>query len=185
MSTRIVAMLAIVGGLCLTIVMGAVAVTVLANPDARPWDFSIDLPSGWLIADIGVAGFVAVSVSFGWLGLDILSRLESPIGLVAVFGAPAGLAGMAGAYDALNVLPLTSAVVFLYLARIQAVRWPLALIHAASAPGLVLILNAYSNHTLLSIGTILTLVYFMTWIGIGLGLLGGLPQTRPAAPSAS
>lgn len=181
MSTRVVALLAIVGGLGLGLVVADWAITDLGSSGTHPWEHR-----GWTVTVfIGVAGLVALGLSLAWLGLVLLTRLESAVGLVAVVGAAAAWVAPAGAPGALTVFPLSSAVVVLYLARIHAVHWPLALIHAASAPGLLLAVSAYSNPGLIGIGAILTLIYCMTWIAIGLELLRGLPEARPAAPSAS
>ncbi len=153
MSMRIVALLAIVGGLGLTIGVAVFAVTFLANPDANPWVLVNDQPYGAVINVSGSAGLVAVCLSLGWLGLVLLNPpRESSIGLVAIVGAVGGLLGQVRAYAAMDLLPAASAVVVLYLARSHVVHWSLALIHVASAPGLVLLLAAYSNHALLGIG---------------------------------
>jgi hypothetical protein len=181
-SSRFIGMLAIVGGLAFAIGVADGAVTARAYPDVTYWH----LPGFAVIEIFGVVGLLALSLSLGWLGLIIVSRLESAVGLVAIFGAPAGPAGLAGAYSAVVLLPMSSAVVVLYLARIRAVHWPLALIHVASAPGLVLGIAGASKRGFTDIVAALILVYSVSWIAIGLELLlRGLPQARPVAPTPS
>jgi hypothetical protein len=179
--TRIVALLAIAGGLGFTVAMAGWTASTLAQPGARPWEEA----GGTIMALTGEASIVALCVSLGGLGFVLLYRFDSPVGLMAEIGAAGGVMGILGAYSALAVMPVGSAVVVLYLARIHAVPWWLAVIHLASAPGFVLGLAAYSNDALLGIAFSVILVYSMTWIAIGLELLRGFPQPLPVTPSAT
>jgi hypothetical protein len=168
-------------GLGLGLVIAGWAATSLDNPDARPWE-----QPGWaIIAVISQASLVALSLSLGGLGFILVDRFDTPIFFVAEIGSVGGILSVLGAYSALFLLPGASFVVVLYLARIHAIGWSLAVIHAASAPGLVLGMAAYSNTGLVGIAAAFILVYCTTWVAIGLELLGGLPQGRPAASTAS
>jgi hypothetical protein len=94
--------------------------------------------------------------------------------------------GLAGGYYAMWLLPVGSTVVVLFLTRLHALDWWLAVLHATSAVGLVLLIDAFSRNTpILPPAAVLTLVYSISWIGVGLKLLRGLPQPRPAAPRAN
>lgn len=180
MGTRIAAILAIVGGAALAISVTNWAITDLGSPGAHQWE-----KAGWTpFAIVGAVGIVALSVGLGRLGFVILNRDDSPVGLVAELGAIGGVMGLIGAYATLALLPVGSIAVSVYLARIHAVRWSIAAIHVVSAPGLVLGLAAYSNSGLIGISTLLILTYCLTWILMGLELLGGLPLNKPATSSA-
>ena len=90
-----------------------------------------------------------------------------------------------GAPAAIIFVPLASALTVIGLARIHAVHWSVAVLHAAVVPGIVVGLGAYKDNSLVGIATVAVLLYAATWIAIGLDLLRGLPQGRPVAPSAT
>jgi hypothetical protein len=85
--------------------------------------------------------------------------------------------GLAGGSYAMVLLPAGSAVVVLYLVRLHAVPWWLAVLHAVSAAGLVLLIDAFSRNTpVFPSAAVLTVAYSLSWIAIGLALMRGLPQ---------
>jgi hypothetical protein len=174
--TRIAGLLAVVGGLGWAAAIGDWAVTVGGNPDAEWSNQSV-------ITVAGILGSLALSLSLGGLGFILTNRFESTVGLLGLLGGACGVMSVLGAYWALVLLPLGSVAVFIFLARIHAIRWSTALIHAAAAPGVVLGLAAYSNPALVGIAATFMLVYCLTWIAVGLALLAGLPRLRPAAPT--
>jgi hypothetical protein len=182
--TRVIALLATLGGLGISVGAARSVVTVLADPTARPWD-GLDEAGGAVLALIGEAGLIALSISLLGLGFVLINRFESPVGLLSVLGALGGLTGLLGAYSMFVLLPSGSAVVVLYLAHIRAVHWGLALIHAGSAPGLVLLIWAYSDNSLFGTAALMTFVYCLSWVAIGLELIQGLPTVRLAAQSGT
>lgn len=180
MGTRIIALLAIVGGVGMAIAVANWAVIDLGNPGAHDWE-----KAGWSwVAIAGAASIVALCLALGGLGIVILYRYDSPVGLAAELGVLSVL-GLIGAYTALILLPTASVAVIVFLARIHVVPWSLAAIHVASAPGLVLGLAAYSDSSLLGISVVLILAYCLTWTGTGLELLRGLPLSQAAHQSAT
>ena len=192
MGTKIVALLAIIGGLGLTVAAVPFVSAWVANPAAHPWDMHTDLVGGAVVILIGQAALIALSLSLGGLGPILASRYDSPIGIVAEIGAFGGVAGLLladvgvlGAGLALFLLPGASAVVVVYMARIHAAHWSLAVIHAAAAAAFFVLLPAMAANTPIGYAAIFILGYPISWIAVGLELLGGLPRPRPAIPSAS
>lgn len=179
--TRIIAVLAIIGAVGLTIAAADWGIIDLGNPGANAWD-----QSGWtIVAVASAAGIVALSLSLGGLGFVLAYRYDSPIGLMGALGACGGVLGLMGAYTAMILLPVGSVAVILYLARIHALGWSLAALHVASAPGVVVGLAAYSDSSLLGISVVLVLAYSVTWVVIGLELLRGLPVVQAPVQSAT
>lgn len=175
--TRVIALLAILGGLGWGVAVVDWAVAVTADASAKWW-----LQPAVAVA--GVAGLVALSLSLGGIGYFLLNRYDAQVGLYGFAGATCGLAGVFGAPAAIVFLPPASIVVIFALARVSAIRWPIAWIHAGAAPGIYVGLAAYRDASLVGVTSIFVIVYCVTWIAVGLELLGGLPAPR-AAPSGS
>jgi len=178
MGTRIVSLSAMAGAVLWAVATVTWAITVSTNPNIKIWQIPV--------ADItALAGLIALSVALGGLGYILLTRFDDPVGLVALSGMAFGLMSAIGAPEAFIFLPVTSAITVIGLARIHAVHWSVAAIHASAVPGIYLGLAAYNDDSLVGIATVFVLFYAATWIAIGLELLRGLPQPRPVAPSAS
>ena len=176
--TKFVAVLAIVGGTAWAVAVVDWAVTAATDPGVNIWE----LP---LLAAAGILGLVALSFSLGELGYILLNRFDASVGLIAMLGACCGFMGVLGAPSVIVFLPVGSVITMLALPRIHALGWPLALAHAAFAPGILLGMAAYSDDSLVGIASVLVLAYCLTWVAIGVELLGGLPQARPVAPSVT
>ena len=171
--TRFVAVFAIVGGVAWAIVLADWAVTTATDPGVNIWEQPF-------LAAAGRVGLVAMSLSLGGLGYILLNRYDASVGLIALLGACCGFMSALGSPSVVVFLPVGSIVTMLSLPRIHAIGWTLALAHAATAPGVFVGMAAYNDDTLLGIASVLVLVYCATWVAIGLELLGGLPQARPA-----
>jgi hypothetical protein len=176
--TRIIALLAILGGVGLAIAAVPFVTTMLAHPDVHPWDVDYTQPA----PELGIASIVALCLSLGGLGLILAYRYDSPMGLVAEIGAVGGILGVSGGYVGIFALPLASALVVLSLVRVQAVRPSIALIHVGAAAGFTLPLALMYNNTPVGFAAIFILAYPIAWIALGVEVLGGLPLARPAAP---
>jgi hypothetical protein len=173
MGIRTVALLAISGGLGLARVTIPFVGAIVANPNVQAWDMPDDQAAG----EIGNASIFALSVALAWLGLVLVGRYDSVVGLLSLLGASGGMIGLAGGSYAMVLLPAGSAVVVLYLVRLHAVPWWLAVLHAVSAAGLVLLIDAFSRNTpVFPSAAVLTVAYSLSWIAIGLALMRGLPQ---------
>jgi hypothetical protein len=179
--TRIVALLAILGGLGVTVAAIPFVAAMLTHPGLPPWDVKSDGSASAL----GLASLVVLSLALGGIGFVLAYRYDSPMGIVAEVGAVAGILGVFGGYVGLFVLPLASALVVLSLARIHAVRLSIALIHAAAAAGFVMPLALMVNNTPVGLAAVFVPAYPLTWIAVGFEVFGGLPIARPAAPTPS
>jgi len=184
MAIRLVAMLAIIGGLGFTCGVAWWVVTLSGNPTFTTRDLIMGEIDGSVILLISGLATVALGLSVGGLGVVLLNRFDAPIGLVAVMSGIAGSITVFGAPFALLFIPLGSVVAVLYLARIHVVPWSLAMIHSASAPGLVLGLAAYRDNSVVGMAAILTLIYSLTWVTVGLECLRGLPETQKVGSAA-
>jgi hypothetical protein len=179
--TRIVALLAIIGGLCMSVAAIPFVAAMLTHPSLHPWDVTYDGSASGL----GLASLVVLSLALGGIGFVLAYRYDSPMGMVAEVGAVGGILAVFGGYVGIFVLPLASALVVLSLARIHAVRLSIALIHAAAAAAFVLPLALMINNTPVGLAAIFVLAYPVTWVGLGVEFLGGLPAARPTTRSVS
>ena len=171
--TRVIALLAIVGGISWAIAVADWAVTASTDPGVKIWQQPV-------VAATGLTGLFALSLSLGGIGYFLLYRYDSAIGLYGLAGAICGVISGLGAPGAIVFLPAASIAVVLFLARIHAVRWPVALVHTGAAPGIYLGLAAYRDASLIGITSIFVIVYCVTWVAIGVELLRGLPVPRTA-----
>jgi len=176
--SRIAALLATVGAIGWAIAAVDWATTVSTNPGVKAWEIP-------LVVVLGGASLVALSMALGALGFILLSRFDATIGLISLLGACCGLMGALGVPAAAFVLPAASALTVLGLARIDAVRWSLASIHAVAGVGICLSIPAYNDDSLIGMATATVLVFSATWIVISLQLFAGLPQPRPVPASTT
>jgi hypothetical protein len=141
MGTRIVALSAIAGAVLWAVATLTWAITVSTNPNVKIWQIPVAAGIGW-------AGLITLSLSLGGLGYIVLTRFDAPIGLIALSGMAFGLIGASGAPAAFIFLPVASAITVIGLARIHAVHWSIAAIHASAVPGIFLGLGAYDDDSL-------------------------------------
>ena len=103
-----------------------------------------------------------------------------------MLGAIGGLGvalGAVGADAPFILLPIGSAAVVLDLARHGLMGWALAVVHAVAAVLLVITLVvSWTNASGLDFG-LLTLLYPVTWLGIGVSVLRGQPVLDEAVSS--
>jgi hypothetical protein len=186
LGTKIVALMAIVGGLGVMVGVGRFVIWALGHPDTGVWDLNVDQSSASIESMVSQAGLVAVALSLGGLAFVLIDRMPWPIALAAVLGMLGAFVGLLGGYTGWIMLPVGSIVVAPYLAWIHAVRRWVAFAHAASAVGLFLLIGAFLTNAVAAPGAaILTVAYPISWIGIGLELLRGIPHGRSAAPPMS
>lgn len=173
--SRLVALLAVLGGLGLAATIAMLVVNIPVDTYAHPWR-----APGWApIGAVGLLSMVGLCTALGGLGYLLVSRFDSATGLLAAVGALSGFMGLLGVYAGLALLPIASVVAVGYLARVHAIPWSLAVIHAASAPGLALGLATNSISAFAGPTTVLIVTYGLTWAAIGLELLRGIPRVEP------
>ena len=176
-ATRFVALTAIVGGIAWAAGVVDWMVTAATDPGVKIWEMP-------LLAALGMIALVALSLSLGGLGYLLLSRLEASVGLIALLGACCGVMTALGSPSLVVFLPVASVVTMLDLPRVHALGWLPALLHAASAPAILVGVAAYSDESLVGIAGLWFFIYCMSWVAIGLDLLAGFPRSSSDAHRA-
>ena len=176
MGARVVATLAVLGGVALAISSAPYISTVLAHPDLRAWDLSAKQSVGW--PTIGEAGLVVLGVSVGGVAIVLIDRIPWAVTTAALLAATGPVLGLVGAYPGWILLPAGSGVVAVYLARIRAVPTWIASVHAVSALGFFWLLTRYLTNAPVGVTAIVVPVYALSWSVIGLELLRWL-RTEP------
>jgi hypothetical protein len=180
MGYRIVAAVAIVGGIGFTICAGVLVGLIIAHPDAMPWwrATSYATPAQSVALHLGYAGLVALGVA--------------SIGLAFVFqvrlGAVAAVAGVVGGLSAFAVpfailLPIGSAIVVADLGRLRILRWSLAIPFIVSAVAFFVVMLPATGPGHLDGTVVFALVYPIAWVVLGAWLARGVPHAvaKPAA----
>ena len=119
----------------------------------------------------------------GW-ARSLIGRRDDPrVASVAALGALGGGIGVLGPVVALFVLPPASAIVAIYLARVDRLPKSIAMLHAGAALGSIVVGALWTQNASLGLGDLIVLLYPITWIAIGLALLRGLPSSESTASS--
>jgi hypothetical protein len=181
MGSRILGLLAILGGVALAGVLGIFVSQSLSAPTVRPWEVVTDPLLESIMAIAGTGGIVALGVATAGLVFAFQDRISNGGALAGSIGSVGGIFGLLGAYAALLLLPVGSAILVLDLARARVLdRW-LAVVHVASAVGFAVLIAASGSNTSLGAAAVLGLGYPLTWLAIGASVIRGLP----AGPVAS
>ncbi len=184
MGFRILGLLAILGGVGVTIGAGIHVVLTLASPDVRPWDVVKDPLEASIMAVAGIGGIVALAVVIAGLAFLFQDRISNGTALAASIGSVGGVLGVLGAFPALFLMPIGSAILAWDLARARVLsRWEAAA-HVASAIGFLVSIAAMMNNTQLGVAVVLTLFYPLTWLAIGGSVLRSVPM-GPEVPGGS
>jgi hypothetical protein len=178
MGTKIVAVLAVAGGVGLAVASAPVVFMLLAQPDIRAWDLPAN-QFGWTRV-IGEAGLVALGVSVGGAVVVLIDRMHWAVAIAGVVATTGTVPGELGVYSMWILLPIGSSIVAMYLARIRAVHSWIALLHVLSAAGFLLLLSRYFANAPVGLTAIFVPIFAINWSVIGLELARGL-QTEPRA----
>jgi len=171
MGTRIVALLAVVGGVGLAIGTVRLIAAFIVDPDLHAWDLAAEQFGGPAMSFLGEASLAAIGLSLGGVAVVLVDRIHWAIAIAAVLGTTGVFVALLGAYSAWILLPVGTVAVGLYLANLGVVHWWVALLHAAAGAGfLVLIAEFLTNATIGPVGLAI-LVYAITWSAIGIELL--------------
>ena len=79
---------------------------------------------------------------------------------------------------ALFVLPPASAIVAMFLARVDRLPKSIAMLHAGAALSSIVVVALWTQNASLGLGDLIVLLYPITWIAIGLALQRGLPSSE-------
>ena len=149
--TRIVAILSLLGGIGFLGAIVALFGALLSNP-MMTWDSLQSDPVLGVVMLVGGAG-----------------------------GALGGCIGALWPVVALFVLPPASAIVAIYLARVDRLPKSIAMLHAGAALGSIVVGALWAQNASLGLGDLIVLLYPITWMAIGLALLRGLPSSKSPA----
>jgi hypothetical protein len=178
--TRIVAILSLLGGIgflsAIVVMFGSLASNTTW---ASLWS---DPVLGVVVLVGGVGGVVALCAALAGLSL-IREKTDPGVASVAALGALGGGIGALWPVVALWVLPLASAILTIYLARVDRLPKSLAMLHAGVALGTIVVGALWTQNASLGLGDLIVLLYPITWIAIGLALLRGLPSSESPAAS--
>jgi hypothetical protein len=178
--TRIVAILSLLGGIGL---LGAILVLFGSLASNTTWvDLWSDPVLGVVMLVGGVGGVVALCAALAGLSL-IREKTDPGVASVAALGALGGGIGALWPVVALFVLPPASAIVAIYLARVDRLPRSLAMVHAGVALVTTVVGALWTQNASLGLGDLLVLLYPITWIAIGLALLRGLPSSESPVSS--
>jgi hypothetical protein len=179
LGTRLVAVLAVLGGIGF---LGAIVVLFGALSNTMTWDSLWSDPVlGVVIRVGGVGGVVALCAALA--GLSDPERTDPGVASVAALGALGGGIGALWPVVAMFVLPPASAIVAIYLARVDRLPTSIAMLHAGVALGSIVVGALWAQNASLGLGDLIVLLYPITWIAIGLALLRGLPSSESPASS--
>lgn len=178
--TRIVAILSLLGGIGF---LGTVVVFFGALSNTMTWDSLWSDPILGVLMLVGGAGGVVVLCA-ALAGLTLIRERTNPgVASVAALGALGGGVGALWPVVALWVLPPASAIVAIYLARVDRLPKSIATLHAGAALGCIAVGALWLQNASLGFGDLIVLLYPITWIAIGLALLRGLPSSESPASS--
>ena len=178
--TRIVAILSLLGGIgflsAIVVLFGSLASNTTW---VRLWS---DPVLGVVMLVGGVGGLVALCAALAGLSL-IREKTDPGVASVAALGALGGGIGALWPVVALFVLPPASAIVAIYLARVDRLPKSIAMLHAGAALGCIVVGALWTQNASLGLGDFIVLLYPITWMAIGLALLRGLPSSESPASS--
>ena len=178
--TRIVAILSLLGGIGLLSAIVVMFGSLARNTTwASLWS---DPVLGVVMLVGGVGGLVALCAALAGLSL-IREKTDPGVASVAALGALGGGIGALWPVVALLVLPPASAIVAIYLARVDRLPRSIAVLHAGVGLGCIVVGALWSQNASLGLGDLVVLVYPITWIAIGLALLRRLPSGESPAAS--
>lgn len=180
--TRIVAILSLLGGIGFLGAIVALFGALLGNPMAT-WDsLRSDPVVGVVILVGGVGGLAVLCAALAGLSL-IRDKTDPGVASVVAIGALGGGIGALWPVVALWVLPPASAIVAIYLTRVNRLPKSIAILHAGAGLGSIVVGALWAQNASLGLGDLVVLLYPITWIAIGLALLRGVPSSESPAAS--
>jgi hypothetical protein len=180
--TRIVAVLSLLGGIGF---LSAIVVLFGSLASNTTWvSLWSDPVLGVVMLVGGVGGVVALCAALAGLSL-IRENTDPGVASVAALGALGGGIGALWPVVALFVLPPASAIVAIYLARVDRLPKSIAMLHAGAALGCIVVGALWTQNASLGLGDLIVLLYPITWMAIGLALLRGLPSSESPAASVA
>jgi len=172
---RVLGRLAILGAASWTFLIAGYAIV-----GASIWT----MPAGILVGLATLVGGLAFAGAATGLGLLFQDRVGLVGAMAGVLGGMGALFGAFGGYQADILLPLGSGVMAWELGRVHILSRRCAAVHAVSA-GLAayLLLVADASYEAAVWPLLLIVPYLVSWMAIGVWLLGGVPSPREQYPA--
>jgi hypothetical protein len=133
---------------------------------------------------VGGLGFAGAAIG---LALRLQDRISVVGAMAGALGGLAALFGAMGAYQLTLFLPLGTAVMAWDLGRARVLSRPVAIAHSVSGiltlPLLVGLVAGW-NATIIGVGFLALMIpYLLSWLGIGVWLIRGVPVSHEADPA--
>jgi hypothetical protein len=184
MSTRVLGLFAILGGLGVTIGAVVFAGAMLGDSSLRPWEGDLSPIQTWTMAVAGTVGIIAVAVATVGLVVRFRDLASKRAAAAATIGAVCGVLGVLVAWPAIYLAPVGMAYFIWDLGRAGVLsRW-LAAAQAASVVAVFVPLVAIWTDVSVEPAIVLVIPYWITWLAIGSALLRGASGAPPAVQGA-
>jgi hypothetical protein len=181
LGTRLVAVMAVLGGSgflgAIVVMLGTVASTTMTWVDL--WSD----PVLSVLMRVGGGGLLLTSAALAGLVVLLGRKVNGGLAIVALLGALCGVAGGLGAIAGMFALPAASAIVAIYLARVDRLPNAVAIVHVGAALGSYVVVMLWNVNASLGPGDLLVPLYPISWIAIGWALFRGTPANRTKASS--
>jgi hypothetical protein len=178
--TRVVGLLAVVGGLGVAIGAVVFAGVTLGTSSIRPWEQGIDPLQESIMAVAGTVGIVAIAAATVGLVLRFGHRAGNAAVIAASVGASGGVLGALGAWPLLSLAPAGMAYLIWDLGRAGVLSHRLAAVHAISTVLLVVPITAIFTGAPVGVAIALVIPNPIMWLAIGGSLMRGTPAGRGA-----
>jgi hypothetical protein len=180
---RIVALLAVLGGAGLLVAMVTTLGSLLRTPPLTWTGLWADPVLGVVMFVAATGGFFALCMALAGLGLAIGPERDPVVATVAALGAICGAFGVLGVPVGVLVMPLAALIVVIRLARIGRLPTSVAVLHATSLVGWIVVGALWAQNASLGLGDVIVFLYPVSWIAIGLAVFRGLPSRESSASS--
>jgi len=186
MGSRVVGLLAILGGSAFIACMAIYIPWLLIRPHEVAWRVITDPTQSAIWSALGLTGVAAISSATIGLAYLYNDRVSPIAVIIGVTGGVAGFTVLLQLYAAILLVPIASATLVLAAAWARLMNPWIAGPHALGAAGFVVALWAgmLSGGTGDGWGLAIAVVYAASWILIGVSILRGVPAAQPSKAHA-
>jgi hypothetical protein len=178
--TRVLGLLAIVGGLAVTLGAAVFAGVMTAGSSPRPWDGTIDHVQLSIMGGAGTVGMIAIAVATVGLVFNYRHRARRRAVIAASAAAAGAVVGVLGAWPAMCLAPAGFAYFIWDLGRVGVVPRSVAAANVAAGLALLVPIAAVTSNTPVGLAIVLVIPYWITWLAIGGSLVRGMPAIQRA-----
>jgi hypothetical protein len=182
--TRVVGLLAIVGGLGVAIGASVFAGVILAKSTMRPWEQGVDPLQESIMAVAGSVGIVAIAAATAGLVLRFRHRAGNAAVAAALIAAVGAVLGVLVVWPAIYLALPGFAYLVWELGRAGVLGRRVVSANLLSTVLLLVPIAAMFTGTTVGLAIALVVPYPVTWLAIGGSLLRGASGTPPAVQGA-